>query len=55
MIAEFSSAGHETGVDTHHLETWQQFEPSMIEGKQTTGASTAEFVIQQFVKNLEEA
>ena len=44
--------------ETHHLETWEQFEPSMTEGKQiagiTAGASTPESVITTFVRNLEE-
>ena len=54
---EMAKLCRETGTDTHHLETWQQFDRSMIEGKKTAGvtagASTPEFVIQEFVKNLE--
>lgn len=47
----------ETGCDTYHLETWDQFDPSMIEGKKitgvTAGASTPEWIIQDFVNHLE--
>ncbi len=47
----------ETGCPTHHLETWEQFDPSMAEGKTiagvTAGASTPEDVISEFVRNLE--
>ncbi len=47
----------EQGCDTHHIETWEQFDASMIEGKQvagvTAGASTPEWVINEFVRNLE--
>jgi 4-hydroxy-3-methylbut-2-enyl diphosphate reductase IspH len=39
------------------LETWDQFEPSMTEGKQvagvTAGASTPEWVVREFVDRLE--
>jgi 4-hydroxy-3-methylbut-2-enyl diphosphate reductase IspH len=39
------------------LETWDQFEPAMVEGVDvagvTAGASTPESVIGNFVKNLE--
>ena len=45
------------GCDTHHLETWEQFEPSMVAGKETAGvtagASTPEWVITDFVRHLE--
>lgn len=47
----------EAGTDTYHIETWEQFEPSMIAGKKiagvTAGASTPEWVIAEFVGNLE--
>ena len=47
----------EQGCETHHIETWEQFEPSMVEGKRvagvTAGASTPDWVIDEFVKNLE--
>ncbi len=44
------------GCETHHIETWEQFEFRMVEGKRvagvTAGASTPESVIEEFVKNL---
>jgi 4-hydroxy-3-methylbut-2-enyl diphosphate reductase IspH len=47
----------EAGTDTYHIETWAQFEPSMVVGKKvagvTAGASTPEWVIAEFVRNLE--
>lgn len=47
----------EAGCETQHLETWEQFEPSMAKGKKvagvTAGASTPEWVIAEFVRNLE--
>ncbi len=48
----------EAGCETHHLETWQQFDPAMIEGKSVAGvaagASTPESVITEFAGNLEQ-
>jgi 4-hydroxy-3-methylbut-2-enyl diphosphate reductase len=42
---------------TYHLETFDDFDPSMVEGRQTAGvtagASTPEWVITDFVKKLE--
>ncbi len=47
----------EAGGDTYHLETWDQFDPSMVEGKKiagvTAGASTPEWVITEFTEKLE--
>ena len=47
----------EAGCETFHLETWSQFEPSMVEGKAvagvTAGASTPESVITEFAQGLE--
>jgi len=47
----------EVGIDTYHIETWEQFKPSMAAGKKvagvTAGASTPEWVIAEFVGNLE--
>ncbi len=44
-------------VDTHHLETWEQFDPAMVAGKKvagvTAGASTPDWIIQDFVAKLE--
>lgn len=46
------------GVPTHHLETWDQFDSEMAEEKEVAGvaagASTPEWIIQDFVKRLEE-
>ncbi|MCH7813420.1 MAG: bifunctional 4-hydroxy-3-methylbut-2-enyl diphosphate reductase/30S ribosomal protein S1, partial [Planctomycetes bacterium] len=46
----------EQGVETHHLETWQQFRPEMVAGKKiaglTAGASTPETCITEFADNL---
>jgi (E)-4-hydroxy-3-methyl-but-2-enyl pyrophosphate reductase len=45
------------GCRTHHIETWEQFEPAMAAGcvraGVTAGASTPEWVIAEFVKKLE--
>lgn len=45
------------GTPTHHLETWEQFRPEMVVGKHiagvTAGASTPNWIIEEFVKNLE--
>lgn len=47
----------EAGCDTHHLESWEQFEPRMVEGKDTAGvtagASTPDELINEFVRHLE--
>ncbi len=47
----------EEGIPTHHLETWEQFRPEMAAGHTvagvTAGASTPEFIIQEFVRRLE--
>ncbi len=44
------------GVTTHHLENWEQFQPAMVAGKKTAGvtagASTPEWVVQEFVEKL---
>ncbi|UCC30573.1 MAG: 4-hydroxy-3-methylbut-2-enyl diphosphate reductase [Phycisphaerales bacterium] len=54
---ELARLCQEAGCDTYHLETWEQFEPSMVKGKQvagvTAGASTPESVITEFVRELE--
>ncbi|UCE59422.1 MAG: 4-hydroxy-3-methylbut-2-enyl diphosphate reductase [Phycisphaerales bacterium] len=45
------------GCPTFHIETWEQFSPDMVNGKQiagvAAGASTPESVIKEFVRNLE--
>jgi len=47
----------ERGVDTYHLETWDQFRPEMVVGKPvagvTAGASTPDSIISAFVEKLE--
>lgn len=47
----------EQGCETYHIETWEQIQPHMIEGKVaagvTAGASTPDWVIEEFVRNLE--
>ena len=44
------------GVDTHHLESWQQFREEYIRGKTiagvTAGASTPDWATEEFVRNL---
>ena len=54
---EMARLCREAGTDTHHIETWDQFEPRMAAGKKvagvTAGASTPEWVIAEFVRNLE--
>ena len=46
----------EAGCPTYHMETWEQFEPGMVEGRPvagvTAGASTPEWVIAEFVEHL---
>ena len=45
------------GIETFHLQNWSEFEADYVEGKTvagvTAGASTPEWIIQQFVSNLE--
>ena len=54
---EMARLCREAGTDTYHIETWEQFEPRMAAGKKvagvTAGASTPEWVIGEFVRNLE--
>lgn len=54
---EMARLCRDEGRETYHLETWDQFDPSMVAGKTvagvTAGASTPESVIQEFVRNLE--
>ena len=46
----------DAGVTTYHLESWEQFEPAMVAGRAragvTAGASTPEWIIEQFVESL---
>jgi len=45
------------GVDTYHLEGWHDFKPIYVEGKSiagvTAGASTPDWIIQEFLENLQ--
>ncbi len=54
---EMARLCREAGTETYHIETWEQFEPAMTEGKKvagvTAGASTPEWVISDFVGRLE--
>ncbi len=54
---EMARLCQEVGCDTYHLETWDQYEPNMTNGKTTAGvtagASTPEWVIADFVRHLE--
>ena len=54
--AELARLCREQGVDTHHLETWDQFEPAMVARKKvagaTAGASTPESIVTDFVERL---
>lgn len=54
---ELARLCNEEGCETYHLETWDHLEPSMTDGKQvagvTAGASTPEWIIQDFVSKLE--
>lgn len=47
----------EQDCPTYHIETWDQLTPSMVAGKRiagvTAGASTPDWVINEFVRNLE--
>ena len=54
---ELARLCREEGCRTYHLETWEQFDPSMVTGARvagvTAGASTPEPVIAEFANNLE--
>ena len=54
---EMARLCREAGTETYHIETWEQFDPAMAEGKKvagvTAGASTPEWVISDFVGRLE--
>ena len=55
--AELADLCRRKGVPTHHLENWEQFEPSMVAGRKiagvTAGASTPEWLVQEFVEKLQ--
>lgn len=54
---EMARLCREAGCETYHIETWEQFDPPMVQGKNvagvTAGASTPENVIAEFVRRLE--
>ena len=54
---ELARLCRQQGTPTYHLETWEDFQPSMVQGKTvagvTAGASTPEWVITEFVEKLE--
>ncbi len=54
---EMARLCREAGTETYHIETWEQFTPDMVNGKRvagvTAGASTPEWVIAEFARNLE--
>jgi 4-hydroxy-3-methylbut-2-enyl diphosphate reductase len=54
---EMARLCQEAGTPTYHLETWEQFQAPMVAGKKaagvTAGASTPEWVIQEFVEKLQ--
>lgn len=53
---EMARLCEEEGCTTYHVETWEQVMPEMVGGKHiagvTAGASTPEWVIEEFVRNL---
>ncbi len=53
---ELADLCRKQGVPTHHMENWAQFDPAMIAGRKTAGitagASTPEWVVQEFVEKL---
>lgn len=54
---ELAHLCRERGTPTHHLEAWEDFDPSMVQGAEvagvTAGTSTPEWTIQDFVHGLE--
>jgi (E)-4-hydroxy-3-methyl-but-2-enyl pyrophosphate reductase len=54
--SELANICRREGVDTYHLQSWQEFEPLYVVGKKvsgiTAGASTPDWIIQEFVENL---
>ena len=55
---ELARLCQEEGVPTYHLESWSQFTPDMTRGRKvagiTAGASTPDFVIDEFANHLRE-
>jgi 4-hydroxy-3-methylbut-2-enyl diphosphate reductase len=54
--SELARMCQDQGVDTYHLESWEQFKPEMVAGKKiagvTAGTSTPESVISAFADGL---
>jgi len=54
---ELARLCRQTGVDTYHLESWEQFRSEMVAGKTvagvTAGTSTPEWIIETFASNLQ--
>ena len=53
---ELAQLCQRNNVQTYHLQDWQEFKPQYVEGKTsagvTAGASTPDWIIQEFVENL---
>ncbi len=53
---ELANLCQRNGVETHHLQNWQEFSPEFVQGKTragvTAGASTPDWIIEEFVENL---
>ena len=54
---ELARLCREAGCESHHIESWSQFDSGMVAGKEvagvTAGASTPNDVIEEFVRQLE--
>ena len=54
---EMARLCEEQGCRTYHIETWEQFDPAMVAERKvagvTAGASTPDWVIDEFVRRLE--
>ncbi len=54
---ELARLCQQQGTQTYHLETWEQFRPEMVAGRKvagvTAGASTPDWIIEDFAKKLE--
>jgi len=53
---ELAQLCQRNNVETYHLQGWQEFKPQYVEGKQvagvTAGASTPDWIIQEFIDNI---
>ncbi|KPK74040.1 MAG: hypothetical protein AMJ79_14795 [Phycisphaerae bacterium SM23_30] len=54
---ELAQLCRRNGAQTYHLQNWQEFKPRYMEGKTTAGvtagASTPDWIIREFVENLQ--